>query len=896
MKNYSIFFLAAFSFEAGAASLKIPAGFEILAQGMQERVDVVVAGKHVGLFDAIVSLDRVKFVEPEKVLAALALPVNPTDKDFPAILSALSAPLARNDILACSYGQQNNGCGFIKTDSIEAIYDSSENSVNLFIKKEWLPVSGEQALYISPTTTDVVNAFIHQQDINFLAQEDYSNFFIQGSGALGVTDNSYIGGDWSFSASQNDDNYDNQADLNDLYYRHDIGRRYYTQLGRMDNRMLFGNQGGNFNFSFLPLGAIDGARIGTTLSYLNREQASQGTPLTVLLTRNARVDAYRNEQLLGSFYLSPGNQNIDSTLFPSGSYNVSLRVYESNQLVRTETAPFTKTGGLDDGSIHWFLQGGKTSESDTGDNAAFQAGVRIPFTSSLSFTLGTAAVDSIGYVEPGIDYSPDFGDMGSVGLVGRLFSSTDGSRGDSEQINWTAANFPSLSLYRFSSSGDQCSDSQHNDINDYASQGCNESLNAMLSANVMAWNFMLGYIRTKNNSDYDMPWQEDKSYEENLLQQASQNNTSKTLQFSASRAFSRSDWMFNTTLGVFRREDGGYNGTDNGIYLSLSVNQAPRADENGKSQSTRLSTDYRDSDSQSSQLSYNVAHSWYQDSNNHKELTLEAGGINTDTLDAGISGRLEGQYGNLSTALSDSYDQRENKHSTALSGTWSSTVAASRQGIHWGAAGFNEPSSAVLVDIDDLGDEDNGIAVDAQVSGSRTAHITHGGAALFPLMGFEPAVVEVNDSSAPLSQDSTTNIVNGSGGRNIMLLPGKMRLRHVQVEHRYGFTGRLLLPAAATKHPVIGLNSKMLLLSDGGGFTAELTTLAPTLYLLSGEKVYQCPLTVKKQRGIIRFVGDVSCQQINREDLPVDVNDLLLAKIKSRQAIETVSATQGERK
>ncbi len=47
-------------------------------------------------------------------------------------------------------------------------------------------------------------------------------------------------------------------------------RRYYVQAGRMDNRTLFNAQGGNFTFNFLPLGAIDGMRIGSTLSYLNQ--------------------------------------------------------------------------------------------------------------------------------------------------------------------------------------------------------------------------------------------------------------------------------------------------------------------------------------------------------------------------------------------------------------------------------------------------------------------------------------------------------------------------------------------------------------------------------------------------------------------------------------------------
>lgn len=892
-KNLTILF-AFFTFPVDASTLKIPAGFEILSQGMQERVDVIVAGKHIGFYDAIVSLDGIKFINPESVLTALQLSVKPDDKDYKVIRQLLNNTFPRNDILACTNAQQSKGCGFIASKSIDVIYDSSEGSVTLFIRKEWLADAERNDLYIKPTTNNVVNAFIHQQDMNVIVQDDYSNFFIQGAGALGISDNSYIGGDWSFSAAQNEDESNNEADLNDLYYRYDISQRYYSQLGRMDNRMLFNSQGGSFNFSFLPLGAIDGVRIGTTLSYLNREVASQGTPLNVLLTRNSRVDAYRNDQLLGTFYLSPRNQSIDTSLFPSGSYSVQLRIYESNQLVRTENSPFSKTGSLDDGSIHWFAQGGKITDSDTNENTAFQAGLRVPFTPALSFTVGSAAVQSNTYAETGFDYSPDLGLAGTPNFNGRVFRSSDGNKGDSEQLSWSVGDWPSLSIYRYSSSGDDCSDSGQNDNNDYTSQSCYESINTTLTSNVLSWNLMFGYIQTQNHASDDMSWQRDKSFEDNILEQTTEESTSRTLQFSASRAFTQADWVYNGTFGLFRRDDDGYDGIDNGVYLSLTLSQAPRQDNLGKSQSTRLSTDYRDSQDQSSQLSYNVSHSWYRDQNQHKELTLEAGGINTDTLDTGLSGRMEGQYGNVSAVLSDSYDNEYNKHTSAFSGSWSSSFAASTKGVHWGSAGISEPASAVLVNIDDLSDEDDGIAIDAQVSGNRTAHISRGGSALFPTTGFEPTTVAVSDSSAPLNTDSSTNILNGAGERNIMLLPGKMRLRSVVVEHRYGYIGQLILPQSASNNIIIGLNSKMLMLSDDGGFTAEMATKAPALYLLSGDVIYQCPLQIKKQRGTVRYVGESSCQLIKRDSLPAEVNEQLLVKLKSRRDIETASNKEGD--
>lgn len=45
-----------------------------------------------------------------------------------------------------------------------------------------------------------------------------------------------------------------------------------------------------------------------------------------------------------------------------------------------------------------------------------------------------------------------------------------------------------------------------------------------------------------------------------------------------------------------------------------------------------------------------VSHSWYWDEKDHKELSVEAGGINSDTVDTALSGRYNGRYGNLKTA------------------------------------------------------------------------------------------------------------------------------------------------------------------------------------------------------------------------------------------------------
>ncbi|KAG1318252.1 hypothetical protein G6F63_015301 [Rhizopus arrhizus] len=61
----------------------------------------------------------------------------------------------------------------------------------------------------------------------------------------------------------------------------------------------------------------------------------QASPLTVLLARDARVDAFEGERLLQTFYLQAGVNQLDTRSFPMGSYSVTLRIYEDGVLVRS---------------------------------------------------------------------------------------------------------------------------------------------------------------------------------------------------------------------------------------------------------------------------------------------------------------------------------------------------------------------------------------------------------------------------------------------------------------------------------------------------------------------------------------------------------------------------------
>ncbi|MGT5892082.1 TcfC E-set like domain-containing protein, partial [Escherichia coli] len=292
--------------------------------------------------------------------------------------------------------------------------------------------------------------------------------------------------------------------------------------------------------------------------------------------------------------------------------------------------------------------------------------------------------------------------------------------------------------------------------------------------------------------------------------------------------------------------------------------------------------------------SWQLSHTFYNDSFSHKELGVTVGGLNTDTINSAVNGRWDGQYGNVYATVSDSYDRKNHDHLSAFTGTYSSTLAVSRYGVNLGASGTDDLLGAVLVDVKGFSEQDEDsqdLQLEARVAGSRTLQLGQSDSVLFPYPGFQSGFVEVNDSSQG-NQQGTTNIINGAGNRELMLLPGKLRYREVSASFNYNYIGRLLLPAAVKKFPIVGLNSAMLLVAEDGGFTLEINGSEKELYLLSGQQFLKCPLSVVKKRASIRYSGDVTCSVVTYSQLPESIQ--VQAQLKQPKLRGNVQTAQRE--
>lgn len=288
------------SIQLACAGMTVPAGFEDLAKTQRLWTEVNLYGESLGLFETDITLETVSFVAPETIVAAIKRRFN----DDPALVATVSAtlavPLARNGNLACSSNSSAAGCDYIDTDRAAIIYDENNARISLFLDKKFLPKATAENQWYQPTQ-DTENALIHQQNVNFVADRDYQSATVQGNGALALTQDGYVNLDWTWLGQRSRHQQQQEITVNNAWFRQDILRQYYVQLGEMDTRDLFSNAGGNINLSQLPLGKIRGVRAGSTRAWINPVQQSKGTPITVLLSHDARIDARRGSSCWPAF-------------------------------------------------------------------------------------------------------------------------------------------------------------------------------------------------------------------------------------------------------------------------------------------------------------------------------------------------------------------------------------------------------------------------------------------------------------------------------------------------------------------------------------------------------------------------------------------------------------------
>jgi len=860
------------------AAEKIPDEFKFLDQTQQLLLDISVPGKKIGLFLADVDAETVTIEKPQALINLIPLSSTLSIAERQKVLAELSAPHKRNSQLACEGGIQVNGCGYVKTETVAYIYDDANQALSIFFNQKWLDLKNlhKQPLYFQQSA-DLQNALIHRQTINYAANSDYKNLSVSSVGALGIGEHGYLGMAWRYLGAESSQQHFSETYLDQLYYRYDIGNRYYLQAGRMDQRNLSSKLGGAFGFSLLPIGTMDGLRLGSTEAYVNQAAKSQGTPVNLILTAPSRVDVYRGNQLLGTHYVQGGLQNISTEEYPDGSYLLTLKVFENGQLLRTETQPFSKSvAGTDRaGDFQWFVQTGAAEDqthqnNGTGQNKKIPSalvGARLNTGFNTATTLGIEQVRDARYAESKFEWNLPTR-FGNLNTTANFFYGSDGSRGDTQQIYWSDGF--SASVYRYNVSSPSC------ETDNYLS--CYQSINATAGTYLLGWNTTLGYTvsKTQNRPSRVVRWQDSENQVEQYNGRYGNEYglplnafSNRSVQLNFSRSFVRNNWIYNPSISLYQSQNGQVR--DNGMTLSLTISRRTPATNSGRTDFQSAQATLRQSKQQPNQENYQFSHVSSWDDSGYREVGANITTDNESQRGINLNGRAETGIGRFSGTISQ--NQGVAQKQTDISGQYSSSFAVAPHVFVWGSDnGGSDPLGGVVFEAQVKGgnDVDSQAVADIQMPGSSKTTLHTGEKAFVPIEGFQNIQSHIEDSSTRTG-DGISSLEQGSSDQSWFMQPGKLGIRKLTANIQYTYFGQLLVNGKNLLAGGIILNATVPNINEDGSFIAEFNGQPKEIYIAKEHVLYQCTVKVMKTVNGLRQLGATECKMITEKEMPAEI-------------------------
>lgn len=300
-----------------------PSGFEDLDDAVDTVFDVSVLGRRIGAFRAVMSGGTLRFTDPETLATALEGVIQPD-----AARAMLSQPLPLNEQYRCFPGQ-TIGCGLLPPGMTGAIVDPQRFAVELFFAPQDVIMAAREATILGPSSS-VGPTLVQNVGLSF-ASADFSGSDIEYGGALetyaSVGRSAFIAQTLVSSATG--------TRLNQGLVQH-----------VWDDRVARGGLIEDFGGTLLTNYRMVGASYGSFIAPGAYEDGLAGTPLEVVLPRDADVELRRNGVLLSVRRYAAGPQRLDTTSLPNGSYPVEIVARADGAVVFEEIRSFSKAGGL----------------------------------------------------------------------------------------------------------------------------------------------------------------------------------------------------------------------------------------------------------------------------------------------------------------------------------------------------------------------------------------------------------------------------------------------------------------------------------------------------------------------------------------------------------------------
>lgn len=388
----------------------VPVGFEAWFEPQKIALDIFYGGRY--LLTTLAEYDgkEVRLLSPDEVAQSV-----PGALDPEAMTSLLSQPLAPNGDRLCMQANQPL-CGRLETDTVGIIFDEARIRADLFVNRSLLSkVPEADPRYLPDGDKERVTLV---QNLNSLYTTDnngYDRFSLFGKTRAG--NNGHYGfSDW---VSTNDQD----LSIDQIGYRHDL-RDHIVTVGLFEPSldMLRG----------MGRDLLVGAGIEKSMKRRTDLDSIISTPIDVFLPVRSRVDIFRDGRLISSGFYEAGNQRIDTSRLPAGSYIVELVTTDTSGNISTEQQLFVKSTLLaPPGEAIWFAEGGKVSRRapfetlpDEIDVNIVRGGYRWRQESWLGFGIAGAATEDAALAEVSASMLFDWLEAGA-----EIYQSTEGGHG-----------------------------------------------------------------------------------------------------------------------------------------------------------------------------------------------------------------------------------------------------------------------------------------------------------------------------------------------------------------------------------------------------------------------------------------------------------------------------------
>ena len=348
----------------------VPEGFEDLNQAVVNEVDVYYGGYYLTSVLASFSRTMITFLAPEQLAQTVR------DLETPEQFEALLAePLYANPELICG-SRYSIDCGKLQTESVEVIFDVSKLRADLFIGSRFLKLRTLDQLEYLPAS-----------DAGFSILDDFSLNFSGDNG-----DDS----DWRYNLSNITmlssgeqrvlmrSNYaDQELKVEQLAFQREFRGRD-LRVGLMRE-----NAG---NFRLMKDRLFRGVAYQSSLTTRRNLDFALGSEVNLFLDSRSRVEIYKDGRLQASDYYDIGNQIIDTSNLPDGSYPIEIRIINNANEERVEERFYSKTSQLPPADqMLYFLQVGQDLLEEEGSTLPKETGtefLRAGLSRRVSDTLG----------------------------------------------------------------------------------------------------------------------------------------------------------------------------------------------------------------------------------------------------------------------------------------------------------------------------------------------------------------------------------------------------------------------------------------------------------------------------------------------------------------------------